>query len=179
MELEEAIDRFRGPLTGLILSWGAPPVDAIEMAQDSLADAYLHRGTCIGDTTSPVDFGRWLRGIAKNKYSNWSRSRSRRERRVVLMPLEELTDRENSIAQSTTDDPRLQEVRDEIERLPKKQREVVLMHYLDESSVADVAAILSVTPKAVEGRLFQARRRLRERLTATPSSAQFVKVILL
>ena len=53
------------------------------------------------------------------------------------------------------------------------------MHYLEETSVADVAAVLSVTPKAVEGRLYQARRRLRERLDAAPSNLQIVKAILL
>ena len=179
MELEETIDRFRGPLTGLILSWGAPPVDAIEMAQDSMTDAYLHRDRCTGNIQDPEVFGRWLRGVAKNKYSNWARSRSRRERRVVLMSPEELADKQNQNSQSVSVDPAIQRLRDEIERLPKKQREVVLMHYLDESSVADVAAILSVTPKAVEGRLYQARLRLRKRLTASASSAQFVKAILL
>ena len=51
-----------------------------------------------------------------------------------------------------------------IERLPAKQRQVVLMHYLEETSVNNVAALLSVTAKTVEGRLYQARRTLRRLL---------------
>lgn len=179
MELEEAIDRFRGPLTGLILSWGAPPVDAVEMAQDSLADAFLHRANCDGDTRDPVVFGRWLRGVAKNKYSNWSRGRSRRQRRVVLMPTDELSNHPDPDSEPVAVDLRLAALRNEIERLPRKQREAVLMHYLDESSVADVAAVLGVTLKAVEGRLFQARRRLRERLSGVSVKVQIAKAILL
>jgi RNA polymerase sigma-70 factor (ECF subfamily) len=35
------------------------------------------------------------------------------------------------------------------------------MHYLEETTVNEVAALLSITPKAVEGRLYQARRTLR------------------
>ena len=35
------------------------------------------------------------------------------------------------------------------------------MHYLEASSSREVAALLGVTPKAVEGRLYQARKALR------------------
>jgi len=179
MELEDAIERFRGPLIGLVLSWGAPAVDAFEIAQDSIADGFLSRDTCQGEVSEPTVFGRWLRGIARNKYLNWARSRSRRERRVQLVAPETLAESAVDAGKQETADARLERLRSEIERLPRKQREVVLMHYLEETSVADVAALLSVTPKAVEGRLFQARRRLRQRLDATPSNLQIVKAILL
>lgn len=179
MELEDAIERFRGPMIGLVLSWGAPAADAFEIAQDSIADGFLNREACRGDASEPTVFGRWLRGIAKNKYLNWSRSRSRRERRVQLVAPETLAETAADADQQETVDPRLERLRNEIMRLPRKQREVVLMHYLEETSVADVAAVLSVTPKAIEGRLYQARRRLRERLDAAPSNLQIVKAILL
>ena len=58
----------------------------------------------------------------------------------------------------------LEALRQAIERLPAKQRQVVLMHYLEETSVNEVAALLSVTAKTVEGRLYQARRTLRRLL---------------
>ena len=177
MELEDAIERFRGPLTGLVLSWGAPAVDAFEIAQDSIADGFLSRDACRGDVSEPAVFGRWLRGIAKNKYLNWSRSRTRRERRVQLVAPEILSETAADADESV--DPRLERLRSEIMRLPRKQREVVLMHYLEETSVADVAAVLSATPKAVEGRLYQARRRLRQSMDAAPSNLQIVKAILL
>jgi len=60
------------------------------------------------------------------------------------------------------DDERLDRLRHAIQRLPDNQREVILMHYLDETSVIDVSALLSVTPKAVEGRLYQARKALKQ-----------------
>lgn len=179
MELEDAIERFRGPLIGLVMSWGAPAADAFEIAQDSLADGYLSRSNCRGDTTLPTVFGRWLRGVARNKYLNWTRSRSRRECRVTLVAPEVLAETVGDAGKQKEIDPRLEHLRSEIERLPRKQREVVLMHYLEETSVADVAALLSVTAKAVEGRLYQARRRLRERLDANPSKLQIMKAVLL
>ena len=99
MELEDAIERFRGPLIGLVLSWGAPAVDAFEIAHDSIADGFLSRDSCRGDVSEPTVFGRWLRGVARNKYLNWARSRSRRERRVQLMAPEALADTAGDVDQ--------------------------------------------------------------------------------
>ena len=45
-----------------------------------------------------------------------------------------------------------------------KSEDELLMHYLEETSVKEIAALLSLTAKTVEGRLFQARRTLRRRL---------------
>src|SRR5712691_11148159 len=82
MDLAELINTYRGPLVGLIASWGAPWADAAEIAQDSFAEAYLNRGSCRGDWSDPDVFGRWLRGVALNVYRNWARGRRRRERVV-------------------------------------------------------------------------------------------------
>jgi len=176
LDLQQTIDRFRGPLVGLVISWGVPAADAVEIAQDSLADAYLSRDSCRGDVTDPKVFGAWLRGIAKNKFRNWTRSRVRHERLAKTVSndmLEEVADEAKVV------DSRLVQLRSEIERLPMKHKQVVMMHYLDETSVSDVAALLSITPKAVEGRLYQARKTLRKRMD-DPSSWKFVaKAILL
>lgn len=176
MELQESIDRFRGPLTGLFIAWGVPAADAIELAQDSLADAYLSRASCRGNVSDLSTFGKWLRGIAKNKFRNWLRSRSRRKRLAGTIPMGDWT---QVAVEHRDDDERLIRLRIEIERLPAKYRQVVIMHYLDETSVVDVAALLAITPKAVEGRLYQARKRLRTRMEADSSLSQVAKALLL
>ena len=177
MDLTEAIDRFRGPLVGLIASWGAAPVDATELAQESFADAYLKRDRCRGDWQDPVVFGRWLRGIARNNFRNWRRSRQRRESRVALM--DHATLEQTALAQvEPAIDARLVELRLGIERLPIRQREVIMMHYIEQTSVSDVAALLSVTVKTVEGRLYQARRALK-RMLDSPNPPSIAKALLL
>ncbi len=175
MDLNEAIDKFRGPLVGLIASWGAPYVDASELAQESFADAYLNRDRCLGDWRQPEVFGRWLRGIARNNFRNWRRSRKRREKRVVLLDLAGL---EQTASVEAQVDPRIIALRIAIDKLPSKQRQVIMMHYLEETTVKDVAALLSVTTKTVEGRLYQARRALKRMLDA-PKSSMIVKALLL
>ncbi len=159
MELSDIIERYRGPLIGLIASWGATFNDAVEIAQDSFADAYLNRISCRGNWEDPQVFAAWLRGIARNKFRNDFRSRKRREKRVTIVPASEL---EATVFASTPlVDERLERLRDAIDSLPDKWKQVVMMHYLEVTSVKEVAAMLSVSPKTVEGRLYQARRELK------------------
>lgn len=174
MDLTAIIDAYRGPLIGLIASWGAPWSEAVELAQDSLSEAWVHRKSCRGDWHDSEAFGRWLRGIALNRYRNWSRGR-RRQLRVVSLPSNEL-DVAVELASPEHSDG-LDALRKAIERLPEKQRQVVLMHYLEETSVKRVAELLSLSEKAVEGRLFQARRRLYRMLSGN-SSANVRKFLL-
>ena len=54
-----------------------------------------------------------------------------------------------------------------------------MMHYLDETSVNDIAALLSITPKAVEGRLYQARKTLKKRMDDPSSWKLLTRAILL
>ncbi len=158
------------------MSWGVSSADAAELAQDSIADAHLSLSSCRGNVYDPAIFGRWLRGITRNKFRAWSRSRSRRERLgtstdpIVL---------DQVVKESGVVDERLLLLRKEIDQLPSKQREVVMMHYLDETSVENVAALLGITAKSVEGRLYQARKTLRRRMDDSSSLAQVMKTVLL
>ena len=151
MDLSDALNRFRSPLVGLITFWGATPADAVEIAQDSFAEAWLNRDNCNGDCGDPQVFGAWLNGVALNCYRNHTRSRRRREGRVSSVEPEVL-DR-TVVETKVVSDERLERLRYAIRLLPDKQREVVLMHYLDETSVNDVAALLSVAqtkPESME-----------------------------
>jgi len=168
MDLTAFITTYRGPLIGLIASWGAPWADAAEIAQDSFAEAWLRRPHCRGDWTDPEVFGRWLRGVAYNTYRNWSRSRRRHQLRIAAMAVDDLPHPGASPDHGIPD--RVDALRRVIDRLPAKQKQVVLMHYLEETSIKDVAMLLSVSPKTVEGRLYQARRALHRMLAgASPS----------
>ena len=85
MELTAFIDTYRGPLIGLIASWGAPWADAADIAQDSFAEAWINREACLGDWNDPEFLGRWLRGVALNQYRNWARNQRRRQARTMTL----------------------------------------------------------------------------------------------
>jgi RNA polymerase sigma-70 factor (ECF subfamily) len=55
-------------------------------------------------------------------------------------------------------------VRQAVQKLPDDLREAIVLCEWEERSVAEAAAILEATPKAVESRLYRARGILRERL---------------
>jgi RNA polymerase sigma-70 factor (ECF subfamily) len=168
MDLTALINTYRGPLIGLIASWGAPWGDAIEIAQDSLSEAWLKREACRGDWRDSGVFGRWLRGVARNRYRNWARTRRRHRLWAVPLAAEILA----QAAAPTDPEPseQLEALRRAIERLPTRQRQVVLMHYLEETSVKEIAALLSLKPKTIEGRLYQARCTLHRMLGKLPTS---------
>jgi RNA polymerase sigma-70 factor, ECF subfamily len=176
LDLNAFINAYRGPLIGLIASWGAPWSDATEIAQDSFSEAWLSRESCRGDWKDAEVFGRWLRGVALNQYRNWARSRWRRRMRMVELAPAIL---EQAVSPS---DPKsskhLEALRRAIERLPTKQRQVVLMHYLEETSVKEVATLLAVSAKTVEGRLYQARRSLRRLLGDDLSASTIGRMLL-
>lgn len=176
MDLSQLIDIYRGPLIGLIASWGVPWADATEIAQDSFTEAYLNRESCRGGWEEPEVFGRWLRGVARNRHRNWVRSRRRRHDRIATVEPAVL----EYVAAPSDPEPseQLEKLRGAIDRLPTKQRQVVLMHYLEETSVNEVAILLSTSPKTVEGRLYQARRALRRMLDNKLSDTQIGKMLL-
>lgn len=53
----------------------------------------------------------------------------------------------------------------EMEKLPKAERDVLLLSAIEELGTAEIAAVLKKSESAVRALLFRARTRLRERLT--------------
>ena len=51
-----------------------------------------------------------------------------------------------------------------IDELPNKQREVMLLHYLNELTQSEIAAVLDVKPSVVGNRLFHAKASLKKKL---------------
>jgi RNA polymerase sigma-70 factor (ECF subfamily) len=152
---ERWIAAFRGPLIGLCASFGLDWSAAEELAQDVFAEAWLARARFAGDPDEVEAVGAWLRGIA---FHLW-RARARRlERRAALsLP-------EGVAAPVEEEDERRAELVRAFATLDEGHQTVLRMHYLEETSAREVAALLGTTPKALEMRLYQARRALRERV---------------
>ena len=55
-------------------------------------------------------------------------------------------------------------MRTEVARLPEDLREAIVLCEWEDRTLVETAAILETTPKAVESRLYRARKLLRERL---------------
>jgi RNA polymerase sigma-70 factor (ECF subfamily) len=156
VDLEAWIRTFRGPLIGLLASLGNGWGLAEELAQETFARAWLARARFRGDPADTTAVGAWLRGIAIRLASE-----ARRRAPQASLPPAELPAPEGEDALGAE---RRERLRAAFAELGEPHRTVLRMHYLEGSSAREVAALLGITPKAVEDRLYQARKALRARL---------------
>ena len=142
--------------------------DASDLAQETFARVFRARA----NFRLNEKFSTWLYTIAANLARNHFRWRARHPN----VSLENATDdpeqslknilpaKDAAPSEQTLDAERAAAVRAEVGRLPEDLREATVLCEWEELSVAEAAAILQATPKAVESRLYRARKILRERL---------------
>ena len=166
--LDRLVDRWRGPLVGLLLARGLDREKAHGMAEEVFVEAWmgLRDGRFRGDRSDTVALGAWLRGIARNLAAAHFRRARRGPRLVDQSAL-------LGVAEKTAPvDERALDLRTAIDRLPRTLREVVLVRYLDERSGAETAALLGLSTKAVERRAARARVLLRDMLDGVGQEVQ-------
>jgi RNA polymerase sigma-70 factor (ECF subfamily) len=151
-DLDRWIAAFRGPLVGLIASWGASWRQAEELGMDTFAEAWLARDRFRAPRATLETVGPWLRGIAF-RLLQAARRRERRQPTALA--------HEPPAAAPDTGDERRDALRAAFAELRPELQQVLRMHYLEHATAREVAALLGITPKAVESRLYQARRALR------------------
>lgn len=134
---------------------------AEDAVQDSLASVWLTRHRL--DPAKPI--GPYLTTVVLN------RCRDRLRRRKVLGFFRFSSQEEVQEIADHTPDPedvaahreQLRLVEAEIERLPVRLREALMLVSVHGYSQAEAAELLGTTEKAVETRIYRARNRLRER----------------
>ena len=126
--------------------------DAEDLVQEALLRAYLG----LSRLRDPDRFGAWLCGIALNLAKMRVRRGALEARLVAERPMDG----------GFEERAFLHAVRDAVDILPAGQREVVLMHYVDDLPCDEIAAVLGSSPGAVRVRLHRARAQLREELAA-------------
>lgn len=125
-----------------------------EEAEDVVQEALLRAYLALPQLREPSRFGAWLCGIALNVAKMRVRRRALEAGLALEQPLDETVEERAMLAI----------VRDAVEVLPLRMREVVLLHYVEDLSCEEVAAILGTSPGAVRVRLHRAREQLREEL---------------
>lgn len=142
--LDRHVDRVR-LLAGRMLR----PQDAEDVVQEALLQAFLG----LDRLRNPDRFGSWLYGITLNL------ARMRLRRRDPL-PLDAGVVEGPAMDGETA----LDAVRDALEVLPRREREAVLLHYVEGLAQHEIASLVGERPGTVRVRLHRARRRLRGQL---------------
>ena len=173
--LDDLMDRYAGPLFGFLCRFVGDEDAAKDLAQETFVRVYQNRSSFKTGTL----FSPWLFTIAGNLARNHLRARARRPE----VPLDAAgqddatTIADRLPANDETPDERLlrderhSEVRRAVAVLPDDLREAVVLCELEDRSLAEAADLLSTTVKAVESRLYRARKQLHERLSRWLASA--------
>lgn len=136
---------------------------ALDVTQQSFIAAFaaLHRY----DPARP--FFHWLARIVLNKSRDWARRRKVHRLLTFARPIEDAHD----LAAGTPDPEREAADRQQLNRalaaiaqLPARLKDVLVLRTLEGMSQAETAALLGITEKAVETRLYRARAKLSEML---------------
>jgi RNA polymerase sigma factor (sigma-70 family) len=150
------IERWNGPLWGYLRRICDEPEDAADVLQD----VWLSVLRGLPRLREPARLRPWLFGIARRKAMD-------RLRRSYADPTSEAVDPDALPAPEDDDAPveSLDQMHRQLEGMPLQEREVLVLFYLRELSLAQLAELLEVPVGTVKSRLFRARGILRRRMT--------------
>ncbi|MAG93609.1 MAG: RNA polymerase subunit sigma [Planctomycetaceae bacterium] len=127
-----------------------------DLAQETFLVAYRE----LDSFDQQRDFGKWLRGIARNLVRNEVRKVGRR-RRILHENLTDILLTRDEDQSHALDRSNVAALRECVEQLPGKSRDLVSGRYRDGWSADDLADQLDMTAAAVRQALVRIRRKLR------------------
>jgi RNA polymerase sigma-70 factor (ECF subfamily) len=166
--LNDLMERHAKPVFHFLCRMLGNEDDANDLAQETFVRVFKSRGSFRAEQK----FSTWLFTIAANLARNHFRWRTRHPNISLdaqnpeteqslgsTLPANNPAPNEQALAAE-----RAKAVRVAVGKLPEDLREAMVLCEWEERSVAEAAAILETTPKAVESRLYRARQILRARL---------------
>jgi RNA polymerase sigma-70 factor, ECF subfamily len=130
-----------------------------EAVEDVVQDVFLVALTRLKNFRGDSTVSTWLTGITINQ------CRAHRRRSMLRLKwLREKWNRHDTNHEPHDVDETSQQVRNAVAQLPPRDREVIVLFYLEDFSVAQVAQLLGVKHNAIEVRLHRARQKLKTTL---------------
>ena len=167
--LNELMERHGPKLFNYLLRSLQNENDAADLSQETFARVYHHRSKF----DPQLKFSTWLYSIASNLVRAKFRHRSRHPELALdtenpqtgadfreTIPAEQPTPSESLQTAETSD-----AVRHAIADLPEELRTPLILSEYEDLSHAEIGSILDCSPKAVETRLYRARKQLRSALS--------------
>ena len=161
----EVLDGLLAALERLLYRYISKLVTRREMAEDVLQEVLFRICRKIVWLRDPELLRPWAFRIASRECFRQLRSEKRRGEEVLNLDTLE-TPANEGVAQEW--EPRLL---DWIDDLPPASRAVIVLHYLEEMSIEEVAAVLEIPPGTVKSRLAYGLARLRRRAAGSQLNA--------
>ncbi len=161
-DFEQLVTAYEKNVYNLALRMVGDPDDAADITQETFIKAYRALGSFRGDSK----FSSWIYRIASNVCLDFLRSRSRRAQVPLSFENEdaegeiELPDMSQNPEKVLMKKLSMEAVRRGMEKLPPKQRQILVLRELCGLSYAELAQTLSVEEGTVKSRIFRARKRL-------------------
>lgn len=166
--LNELMERHAGKLFHYLVRSLQNEEDAADLAQETFVRVYQHRAKF----DPGQKFSTWLYAIASNLVKDCYRYRVRHPQ--VSLDAENEATGENFHESVPEHGPtpgetlqgveRAEVIRKAVGQLPDELRVPLILAEYEELSHAEIGAILACSPKAVETRIYRARKQLREKL---------------
>lgn len=166
----ELLRRYRDPVYRLVRSHIGDADEALDVVQEAFVAAFAAIGRYDGNRP----FRHWINRIALNKCRDWGRRRKVRQLFGFTLPLaaaDQIVDAAVS-GEAAIDDARaLDRLSRALAQLPTGLKEPLILTAVDGLTQAQAAAVLGLSEKAVEVRIYRARKALAGSLAMQPSGA--------
>ena len=149
------VEEHQASLRVFVRSLGVEPDWVDDMAQDAFVVVY--REMCSYD--SERDFGKWLRGIARNLVRNELRKQGR-HRRILHEGLSQHLLEFGEKEESQFDVSQISALRDCVEQLPNRSRELVHSRYYEGWNATVLADKFEMKAATIRQTLLRIRRQL-------------------
>lgn len=157
---EDLVRRHMKDAYAFCLRLSGDPQEAEELSQEGFVHAFRALGSFRGESA----FRSWLFRIVINLHRDRRRRRRREETRLAVVRDEterrQLADRGSELQAGELADL----IRDRVQVLPDRQREVLVLHVYHGMDYREIAAVLECTYEDVKMNLSLARKRLRGEL---------------
>lgn len=165
--LGELFDRYRLVVYHTALAITRDP----DVADDILQDAFLRLHTYAASVKPELPLAPWLYRVTINLSYTWF------SRRRWLAPLDEFLEKLIGPARQHPEPAAEQRDTHEamqhaIDTLPFNQRVVIILHYLNDLSLQEIAEIMKCPVGTVKSRLYYARESLRQKLEGSAFSPE-------
>lgn len=131
------------------------------IAQDIVQETFCRALAALPDFRGEAGVYTWLFSIMRNVYLKQLRQERRFLNFLSLQP--RLLHAEEDPAGQCEKRSAHSHLLETLQKLPAKQREIIIMRFVNEMKIADIARVLSLPEGTVKSRLFKASNRLQER----------------
>lgn len=131
-------------------------ISSTEDAKDLTSEVFLRTWQYIKDDKAIKNLNAFIYMVAKNSIIDFYRSRARKEENEEFVSIGHLNISDDSQLAKQISNSDMEEVLKSLAALKDEYREVIVLHYLNELSIKEIALILDKTPGNVRVLLYRA-----------------------